>query len=792
MPGSISDDRQSAALLKLLAADKATRVAAAAAENWLDLYRRAAGETLSEVHLDLLLKSALEAIANLLGADAASLLLANESGTALIARAAYGLTKEVDLDLAIPAGEGASGPVLSSGAPRIIDDLFVIDVVSDVLRSSEQRSYVGVPLSSGGKTFGVLHATCCVAGAFDAEDVELLQRFADPIATAIERVRIIEAHRAARSLAEKATRRIRGLQRVTSAFANATSSEEICQIILSEAVPEGPHVGEGAIWILHGSRLLLVAGRGVSAEYPEIPLDPSLPAAQNLRDGVPLFIESRAEISRRWPILSDGPTTAFASLPLLVEGRRLGVMAIGYREEHAFEEDEREYLAAVAEQAASALARAEARHSLQEARDLADARLEQLRFLANASERLSGSLDLGVTLQVVAELGVPRVTDRCALYLVEDGSVTKRVLAPELSDDEMLLFEESTPSGGAIVQTVLRTGLPEYIDNVEDSMLVASATSPTQLDLLRRVGFGGMLIVPLRARGRVLGALAFVNRKGRPMLAGDRSLADELAARAAVAIDNAMLYEREHQVAQRLTEALLPARLPSVKGVDVAVKYQAGSKDLEVGGDFYDLLAAGEGAWVIIVGDVQGKGVEAATLTGLARHTFRACVRMGSSPAMLLHQLNQAVLERNVIGSDQDVRFCTAAVVRLSTDNETWSATVCSAGHPLPLLRQSNGAIRELGRPALLLGLSHMATYVDETTQLDPGCDLLMYTDGISDRLVSTGVTPGSVLADIFSGAVGSASEVAEQVMEGSLQYPSTHRDDMVSLIVRFLEKPEG
>ena len=386
--------------------------------------------------------------------------------------------------------------------------------------------------------------------------------------------------------------------------------------------------------MLRDSRLLLVAGLGLSAEYPEIPLDPSLPAAENLREGVPLFVETRAELARRWPVLAGGTTSSFAGLPLIVEGQRLGVMAVAFREEHDFAPDEREYLSAVAEQAAAALARAQARTALREARDLAEARREQLDFLAKASERLSGSLNLDVTLQAVAELGVPRVTDRCALYLVEDATISKQVLAPQLTADESQLFEETGPTLLALsgVGAVIRTGRPEYIEEIDDRMLAAGANSPEHMDLLRRVGFGGLFIVPLRARGRTLGALAFVNRKGRPMRDGERLLAEELSARAAMAIDNALLYRTESHIARRLAQSLLPARLPTIEGFDMAVRCQTGTAGLEVGGDFYDVRRTGEDEFIVLIGDVQGKGVEAAAVTGLARHTVRACALSGTAP----------------------------------------------------------------------------------------------------------------------------------------------------------------
>ena len=786
------DSMHRPALSELLAADKATRAAAAAVDQWLDLYRRAAGETLSEPGLDLLLKEALEAIARLLGADAASLLLANEDGSALVSRAAFGLVREVDVSLSIPAGAGVSGPILASGEPRVIDDLTQANPVSDVLRSSGQRSYVGVPLVSGGRIFGVLHATRRRVSAFDRDDVQLLTRLAEPIAAAIERVQILEAERLARQAAERATERVRGLQRMTAALASAGTAGEICQIIIHEAVPGSSEGGERAIWMLRGSRLVLIAGLGLSAEYPEIPLDPSLPAAENLREGRPLFVETRAELARRWPVLADGPTSSFAGLPLIVEEQRIGLMAVGFREDHVFAPDEREYLAAVAEQAAAALARAEARRALQDARDIADSRRAQLDFLVDASERLGMSLNLDVTLQAVADLAVPRIADRCVLYLIEDDTTSKRLLAPELNADEMQLFAETESSLSAIkgVGAVIRTGRPEYIEEIDDQMLVADAKSPEHLDLLRRVGFGGLLIVPLRARGKVLGALVFANRKGRLMGKGDRVLGEELSARAAMAIDNARLYSAESHIARHLAQALLPAGLPTIEGFDMAVRYQAGSARSEVGGDFYDVLQTGDDEFILLIGDVQGKGVEAAAVTGLARHTVRACAQTERDPALLLQQLNRMII-RNILESGRhkerawSARLCTAAIVRMVRVGGQWSATVSSAGHPLPLLRRADRSVVGLGQPGLVLGVHDDARYADSIVKLDPASVLVLYTDGVSDRYAESDVFGSEGIAEVLSKSEGSATQVTQDIVNASLMREASHDDDMVVLTIR-------
>jgi len=788
---------------ELLAADIAMRAAAAAADRWLDHYRRVASETVSEPQLDELLREALASIARLLRSDAVSLLLANDEGTELISRAAFGLTREVDLSVSIPAGAGVSGGVLATGQPRFIDDLRETEVLSEVLRSSDQRSYVGVALSAGGRTVGVLHATRGRVAPFEDDDARMLMHFAAPLAAAIERVELFKTEREARRQAEEATaearrsaERVRGLQGVTAALAGAATVSEICHIIISHAVEGTTEGGVRAIWMRFDERLVLVGGVGASGDYPEIPLDQSLPAKESLEQGGPLFVETREEILRRWPVLASEPTTAFAVLPLIVQGRPLGIMAVGYRADHSFEPEEREYLTSIAEQAAIALARVEAQTALEEARRVAEERREQLRFLAEASDLFNRSLDLDVTMKTVAALGVPRLTDRCALYLVDPihpTRVEKRVIGPPLSHDEWELFERSgaTVTTLGAVGTVIQTGVPQHIEDLNDSLLAAAAESPEQLELLVRVGFGGILLLPLRTRGRILGALAFVNRRGRAMDPETVSLAEELAARAAVAIDNALMYGREAHIARLLIDSLLPSRLPNVPGLDIAVHYQPGSQGLEVGGDFYDVIALDDDACLVVVGDVQGKGVEAAAVTGIARTTIKAATRFETSPAAVLGHLNATLIQHIVDRAPDEAhpwdsaRLCTAAVVRLVRRRHKpgWRATVASAGHPLALVRRHDGTVVQVGRPALMLGVEANPTYKESIVALAPGSKIVLFTDGVTDGDPGRGPLGTDGVAALLGEADGSAAEVTTRIAQAAMRGVSIH-DDLVVLTV--------
>ena len=209
------------------------------------------------------------------------------------------------------------------------------------------------------------------------------------------------------------------------------------------------------------------------------------------------------------------------------------------------------------------------------------------------------------------------------------------------------------------------------------------------LRIVRELGIQSYLSVPLIARGRTLGVLSLVSttpdiRYGE----SDVRLAEEIARRAAVRIDNARLYEERDHTAKVLQRSLLPPRLPSIPHVDLAARYLPVGEGNEVGGDFYDVFDCGDGNWAAAVGDVCGKGPEAAAVMGLARHTLRAVARFEHKPSALLRELNRALLEQSV-----EERFCTVCHLRLHPSRDDLRITLCCAGHPLPLLLRRDGRV---------------------------------------------------------------------------------------------------
>jgi sigma-B regulation protein RsbU (phosphoserine phosphatase) len=184
---------------------------------------------------------------------------------------------------------------------------------------------------------------------------------------------------------------------------------------------------------------------------------------------------------------------------------------------------------------------------------------------------------------------------------------------------------------------------------------------------------------------------------------------------------------RAQELARTLQATLIPPTPPNVPGLDVSASYRPAGDGQEVGGDFYDIFQIGPGDWVVALGDVCGKGVEAAVLTALVRHTVRALTVQEQAPSVVLAALNRVLLDE-----DSD-RFSTVVLVRLRLQGNAWVATISSGGHPLPLHARREGPVREVGRTGSLVGVLPTVQMHDTQLRLAPGDLLAMFTDGVTE-----------------------------------------------------------
>ena len=185
--------------------------------------------------------------------------------------------------------------------------------------------------------------------------------------------------------------------------------------------------------------------------------------------------------------------------------------------------------------------------------------------------------------------------------------------------------------------------------------------------------------------------------------------------------------ERARRLARTLQRTLIPPTPPQIPTLDLAAAYRAAGNGDEVGGDFYDVFPVGEQDWVAVIGDVSGKGVDAAVITSLARHTLRALAARHDEPSAMLDGLNQVLLH------EQTDRFCTISLLRLRRDTDGWSAVLTTGGHPLPLLVRPGAQPVTFGGEGPLVGVMEGPTFVERSVRLAPGDVLVLYTDGITE-----------------------------------------------------------
>jgi PAS domain S-box-containing protein len=365
---------------------------------------------------------------------------------------------------------------------------------------------------------------------------------------------------------------------------------------------------------------------------------------------------------------------------------------------------------------------------IEDVTDQHEATLRQ-RFLAEVGEALASSLDYEQTLQRVAQLAVPGLADWCAVELPDERGMLEQVALahadPARVEQALALRERYPPDPAAPIGSaaVLRSGEAQLIPQIPDSLLEASAHDAEHLELIRALQIRSAMSVPMVTGGRALGVMSFVfSESGRLYDADDLAFAQELAARAATAIENARLYTERAAVARTLQASLLPEKLPEVAGWRFAADYRPGQRGADVGGDFYDVFAV-HGGQMVLLGDVTGMGVAAAALTSLVRHTARTAAAFDPRPAAVLRHVNRALRQRPRIEP-------VTMVCGLLGEG---TVALAIGGHPLPLIKRG-GDCDKVGIPGLLLGaVDEYGEAALASVAFAPGDTLLLFTDGVTD-----------------------------------------------------------
>ncbi len=413
-------------------------------------------------------------------------------------------------------------------------------------------------------------------------------------------------------------------------------------------------------------------------------------------------------------------------------------------------------------------------------------------LLSEAGRLMEATLNQKERALQLAKLAVPSLSDVSMVDVLTPERQITRLAAWSSGSDAAEMFIKLRaevpidPRGPHPVAEVIRTGEAQLLDQLSDQRIAEITTKEEEREALYRHRFRSCLLLPLGARGHVVGCLTLWIM--RPAAAFDETAqrtAKRLADRAALALDNARLHEQQSHIASVLQHSLRPRSLPEIAGFESSSRFLAAGEAYEVGGDFYDVFRTGSGVWTAVIGDVCGKGPEAAALTALARHSIRAASSPERAPSDVLRALHESIT-----GERTDLRFCTAALARIQTPRNGRGfarLTIALGGHPPPLVLRKSGRVDQLGQPGTLLGALPTPNLADVDARLGVGDALVLYTDGmldLGDR--SDKDDPDWLRRQLERAAGGSADEVASKLAEAAIKRNGGEpRDDIAILVLR-------
>ncbi|HVQ58370.1 MAG TPA: SpoIIE family protein phosphatase [Solirubrobacterales bacterium] len=366
------------------------------------------------------------------------------------------------------------------------------------------------------------------------------------------------------------------------------------------------------------------------------------------------------------------------------------------------------------------------------------ARRESNRFavLDEIARTSDSSHDLDQTLDSICEILVPNIADFCMIDVIADGKLERAATAVSHrgneADRDMLDHRQPSTPPSMLAEGEEASLEPRFIERMGEEDLRQLAHDEGDLERLRKLGVRSAITVALRARGRVIGTVtlgtAWSRRRYRRH---DARFARVLSGRVALALDNAGLFsdleraQRERaEIAATLQRGLLPPPLPNIPGWAAAAMYRPAGAENEVGGDFYDAFPI-SGGWMLVIGDVTGRGAQAASITAQARYTLRTAAWLSGDPLVALATLNSALLARS------DSALCSVVAVALSQDASE-PVRLAVAGHLPPLLVDGD-SVSEAAEAGPVLGAFGDARWNMELTALSPGQQLVAVTDGVTE-----------------------------------------------------------
>ena len=687
---------------------------------------------------------------------------------------------DADVDVALFREDGQLEVVAAHGS--LADKVLVVPAISmphvdEVLASGEQLAFTThandrvlesrgdpgrsaevliTPLRAGAEIVGVVGVLRPLGRPFTPSESEAVRSFAAQASVALQNVRLFEEERRSRREAET----LRAIaERVASPLGIEATLADVAGM-------EADLLGFDRSLVALRNRAvygLLVSDEAPVAQVWLSAWDESIAGGSPRTE--PCLVMLEDDRPQFHSLLDDADASCALLTPLLHGGASAGLLVLLSDERRPDMSPASLTLAGtVGTQASLALENA---YLFEQARSRAD----NLETIFRISHAVGSSLESRIVLNRVLDV-VQKILSADAVMLMTYDQQTKLISVPMargILHRDML--EISFKPGEDVPGRVFETREPERFNRVADvdTRLLAAAAEQ---------GLASLLAVPLLARGRSIGVLAVFSRAESAFSSEDLDLLRTFASQAALAIDTAQLFSREHHVATVLQESILPPRLPRIPGIEASSVYLPGGTEADIGGDYYDLFVAPDGRVAAAIGDVCGKGVEAATRTSMLKYAVRGMVAAGLGPARVLDELNRMLAE-----AGDPTSIVTLWIGYMDTSDGT--LTYANAGHPPALLRHpSTGQIARLATTGALLGAVEDARWEQQEVRVEDEGAILLYTDGVTEaRSGSSFFGEGRVRRALRQG--GAPAAIVQRLLGMVQRFASGGlRDDAAVLVI--------
>lgn len=496
----------------------------------------------------------------------------------------------------------------------------------------------------------------------------------------------------------------------------------------------------------------------------------SLPKMQQNPSIVP-DIRAFRQLDKWAGLLASHGHLSMICAQLIAKQNRLGSITVLWSDTHIPSDPETNFLLALASHLANAVQNA---ILYEEAKGK-----WELITLLKASKLFSSSLDTGDILSKMAKMATEAVKTDIAMVFILDCKKERSCHIAHYTNGTA-----TTNTIQHIADILIPNGPESMLDTLGQGFINGTALIfntagefPEQfLPLAEEIE--SLLIIPLRQKDTLLGAFVLASFDQYAFTKSELYLATGLADLAAVAIENARLYEHERNIAETMQRSILPTSLPSIEGYEAAAYYRPAMDEAEIGGDFYDIFTISKDRVGVIIGDVSGKGLKAAVSTAMGKYPARVYAVEDPSPVRVFERFNHAFYEMV-----QEYSFMTAFYGILDTETNVF--TYVSSGHDPPLLYSAKtGRIEQIPTGGLCLGISADVEYVEKELHLQPGDILLLYTDGATDvRVNNTRLGVEGLRELLQKTASGSAEEIVRNISDGIWQLSAGRITDDIALV---------